>query len=463
MKVAVRIIGLCFLLNTATAQAIEITAEGYGADRDKAKKQAMANLSQSLVVEIKSETRLRQDQSGNRDASQEISTKSELPLLGVDTSIINKQGEFFCIASLDSSKSLGLYETRLNKLDREIRVLYNKQKNLKNNPEQRYKMLSQILTDIDLYQKYHAIAQLLGSNVGKELPITSAEINSELMDIEDAAPSLSIAAELLSRDLDKNRYYYIYPATPQGSEQATKLSRILRDKLAAQLKTVGQHDDAEFIIKGSYEILDEGIAVTYRALDALGVTQAANVIKLAPAAYRNMDYKPKSVSFEKLLHEGYVVSNDFRAELNTNLGKHDLLFTEGETIELFIKLNKPGYFYIISHNTDKQQSYLLELNAAPKPRKFITFVNADNVNRWISLGEFEATPPFGVENLQMVASNRDLAGELPANSYDRRTGLYLLSSETSKEAVRKTRGLKPKKKDKVQSAEASLTFTTMPK
>ena len=81
--------------------------------------------------------------------------------------------------------------------------------------------------------------------------------------------------------------------------------------------------------------------------------------------------KPKSVNFSQLLHNGYVVSNEFRAELNTNLGKQDLLFTQGQDIELFVKLNSPGYFYIVSHNTQDNTSYLMEINDATGKRAFV--------------------------------------------------------------------------------------------
>ena len=57
---------------------------------------------------------------------------------------------------------------------------------------------------------------------------------------------------------------------------------------------------------------------------------------------------------------------------------------------------------------------MLELEEeARAPRRFVQFVNADGVNRWISLGEFEIYPPLGLEHLQVIASKEDLVWRLP--------------------------------------------------
>ena len=92
---------------------------------------------------------------------------------------------------------------------------------------------------------------------------------------------------------------------------------------------------------------------------------ATRTVKLIPGAYKSYAYKPRTSEFDRLLHEGIIVSNDFKVSINTNRGNENLLFNEGEEVELFVKLNKAGYFYIVSHVHSKNKSpvsYILELS-----------------------------------------------------------------------------------------------------
>jgi len=135
-------------------------------------------------------------------------------------------------------------------------------------------------------------------------------------------------------------------------------------------------------------------------------------------------------------------------------------------MEVFIKLNKQGYFYIVgyTHNSEGEFSYLLDLNDTKGKRRFIFFVNADEMNKWISLGKFKISAPFGIESLQVIASDKDLLSNLPKYKFDTKMEYYIISRD-NKNAVVQTRALKrPRKKNKKQKfAEAVLMFTTIRK
>ena len=440
--------------------AVELTGDAYGNSREESKKQALAALSESILVEMNSVFESEQHSDGYQDAKKLVKTKSELPLLGVDVTFFNKQGGIFCTAFMNSDKSLKLYQAELTKLSNSVASLNKKQLSLKKKPSQRYSVLNELLTSQEQFNKYLTVAMLLGGQGLPKIPLTEAAVKSELISIESTAPSLAVAANVLTRDL-ANHIYYVEPALPEGSQTATKLSRLLKNQIEAKVKSSVNRNTATHLLKGSYEILQGGISVSYKMINREGATLASRVVKLAPAAYKKIAYKPTSINFDKLLHQGYVVSNDFKAELNSNQGKSNLLFSPGQTIELFAKLNSPGYFYVVSHNTTDGISYLLELNDTKGKRAFVKFVNADDANRWVSLGEFEVTPPYGSENLQLIASNIDLVNRLPGVAFDAETELYIVQTNSVENAVMKTRGLKPKKKKKVRSSEATLTFTTM--
>jgi hypothetical protein len=161
-----------------------------------------------------------------------------------------------------------------------------------------------------------------------------------------------------------------------------------------------------------------------------------------------------------------AVSSDFHSQLTTNRGTENVLFDEKDEVELLVKLNRSGYFYVVGLVDKKSEnySYLLELANADTDRRFVRYVNADDVNKWLSIGKFEASAPFGVESLQLIATSDDPINRLPPHPFDKRTELYLTASSAQK-GIAMTRSLKPKRteSDKQYQGETVLMFTTMPK
>ena len=453
-------IGALPLLFCTSVQAVTLSGEAYAPTREDARQQALSALSESVLVEVKSIFESEQSSNGYTDATKKMSSVSELPLLGVDYTVIDKKDEFFCTVLLNGDRSLVLYNAEITQLANSIASLNKKQLAQKSDKNHRHQTLNLLITDLEQYNKHQTVARFLGGEVKIPMTVQMTDVRSELLSIEAAAPSVDIAARILTRDLPVHQYV-VQAAMPEGAKRATKLSRLLKDNIERHLKTKQDVMEGEYQLKGSYEILKDGVSVTYRVIDPRGSTVATRIAKLSSSAVKNIEYKPASLDFDKLLHEGYVVSNDFKASLNTNQGNEGLVFTEGETIELFVKLNHPGYFYLVSHNTTDEMSYMLELNESQGKRAFLRYVNADEVNRWLSLGEFEVTAPYGVENMQLIASDKDLINHLSNVKYDPELELYVVSAKSTEDAVVKTRALKPKRNKKVKSSEATLTYTTM--
>lgn len=455
-----------FLFFSYSSSAFDISVDAYGKTLEQAKKEALASLSESLVVEIKSTFKSLQDSAGQLTASKMISIQSELPLLGVEqdcrlASNLASHSEYVCSALLSSEHSISFYHAELNHLKQQLEPLNSVFRQQQVPAEEYYHVLQKMLLHTQRYNKLLRVAQILSPNMKTAPVITMAQIQNKIFQIERSSPSLNVMAKIISRELP-DKLFYIYPALPEQSKQATQLSKSIKDSLQLHIRTTSHPDKADLILRGSYQILDNSINLIYSAVTEDGSIVVSKMSKLAPSAYQGITYLPNSVNFDQLLHEGYVVSNDFKAEINTNLGKNDLLFTQGDSIELFVKLNKSGFFYIVSHNLKDNMSYLLELNEARGNRAFIRFINADDANHWVSLGEFEANPPFGTENLQLIASDNDF-NALPINHYDSDLGLYVLKGKTAQQAVIKTRALTLKGKKNINSAEASLSFTTMKK
>ena len=93
---------------------------------------------------------------------------------------------------------------------------------------------------------------------------------------------------------------------------------------------------------------------------------------------------------------------------------------------------------------------MLELEEqARAPRRFVQFVNANDINCCISLGEFEIYPPLGLEHLQMIASKEDLAWRLPRYRFDEESEFYLVGKDP-KDGLVKTQVAKGPNEKKLQ-------------
>lgn len=458
-----RILLLTLLCLPLATQAAVLQAEARASTKDEAQRQALSSLANSIFVNVQSENTSHVEGSGKRHDEMNIKSSSDVPLIGADINCDSVGREVVCKVSLDSGKSVALYRNKLNELHKEIGTLDERIGKATGN--ERYGMLTQVLTVIEQYEKYCAVAQLLGETQFTAPPRSRADTEAQLRALEKSAPSIELAAQVLAKGL-RAEAVYIYPAIPHGSHEVTPFGRVMRDRLAQSLASVDSPDKAQTFFKGEYEILDNSIHVIYRLLDTTGNTLETRVATLAPAAYQGLQVKPVSVDFDRLLHEGVVVSSDFHTQITTNRGSENVLFDEKEEVELFVKLNRPGYFYVVGHVAKKSEnySYLLELANADADRRFVHFVNADDANKWLSIGKFEASAPFGVESLQLIATSDDPINRLPSHPFDKSTELYI-TSNNAEQGIIKTRALKPKRSeaDKQYQAEAVLMFTTMAK
>ncbi len=465
-----RIYSLAALLLCSPAlMAAQLSGQGWGDTEAAAKREALANLSSRISVTVRSKVTnkktissktvdAKRSDSVNQVAENSVETESELPILGAEFNSQKSDGRFVVEVVLDGARSRTLYERRLNELRQQIAAL-NARFDITQGNEAQYHLLMDMLTQLNEYKKLNTVAIYLGSNQAEPV-VSETDVRQKLRAVTRQVDSLNLAAKLLAEDIAETGIY-VFPPAARGADEITPFAALLKDKLAANLKTVSDPQAATYTMTGEYAESAGGIDVTYQLVDKESSTLQSRSVRLVKAAYAGLETKPKTVSFEQLLKAGVAVSGDLHVDISTSKGKHDLLFTEGEEVELFVKLSEAGYFYVVGHtlkDTEKN-SYLLELREVEGPRKFVQFVNADDANKLISIGKFEVSVPFGVEGLQVFASSKDLLESLPPTQQDSATGLYLISA-SPQEGVTKTRALVRKKKENAQTAEGSLIFTT---
>lgn len=449
---------LCIVAADLNARVLE--GEGYGNTVDSAKVAALSALANSIYVDVESKSSVYQDSQGTDDFSFQANLTTNIPIIGVKYHCRQDRGEHFCSALLDERTALPLYQTQIVNHANLINSKHASLPSLGQNAQ--LDTLYTILAELNQYEKLRLVERFLsGRETNLTAPSVSIEqINATIDDLEDSVGSLEVAAKLIGRRL-KYEKIYVAPVTLANSREVTPFSSALTEQLKTKINSVHNRSHANYFLNGRYQQSKSGIRVSYNLSDKDSNTVEAIVVSMLPRSYKDYRTTPLAPDFDQLLHHGYAVSNEFKTSLVTNKGMRNLVFHEGEEVELLMKMNKPGYFYLVGHtkNTESEQSYLIELNDAPGDRRFIGYTNADDVNKWVSLGEFVAEKPFGLESIQLLASTNDLLGALPSYKYVSSSGYYVISHKIE-QGVRMTRGLKKVKKSESSSAESVLMFTT---
>ena len=153
------------------------------------------------------------------------------------------------------------------------------------------------------------------------------------------------------------------------------------------MSTVRQPDQARLGLYGSYLITRQGLELSAHLAQSNNhrIEQSRSLF-LPKTACQDLKAKPSQISFEERLRNNPDLwrKRDFRVSVHSNKGHQDFMFNEGDIFEIYAKLNKLGYFYVVGHTFAGEQpfSHLLEFEEkGSAPKRTVQFVNADGVNR----------------------------------------------------------------------------------
>ncbi|MDA7817691.1 DUF4384 domain-containing protein [Sulfurimonas sp.] len=449
----------CTLVFSHVASA-DISGVGYASTKSEAKKEALSDLSQVIKSEVRSSFESTSMNSGGY-AKATLKVSSDLPILGAEFDVIKKSTEVEAEVTLTSSKVIALYLSKLSNINDEIDSSLSEIKKSKSN-SLKLKAYSNIFSLLKEYDRYESVLVILGGKVLNRPQVTKAKVKTELDKLNSDIDSVEFATTVLAKSFLHVENVFVYPPLLQNSTTVSEFGSVFMKNLKSKVKSSKDIYDASYILVGEYTLTKKMMVLNYELLDShTNEVVTSKTININKSAYKNLKTKPKNVDFDALLNAGITSSSNLHVALNSNRGSQNLLFNDGEEIELFIKLNKQGYYYIVGYTQTKNgtMSYLLELQEGMGESRFIQFVNADDTNRWMSLGAFTIEPPYGVESIQVIASNQKIT-TLPSVRYDEESGYYIVSKDIKKALV-KTRGLKKKKSKKVEFSEDVMSFTTM--
>lgn len=453
---------ILFVFSAFTVSAETITAEGFGDSPDSARSAALAELSFTIYSNVSASLSYASDtdfNSANQKLAKQTDITTELPIIGAEVSITKISDGYNAKAVLKDS-SAPIYKSKLDEVLRQIENTYADYQK-ENNRAKAYGYVSSLIVYLDNYEKLNSVYSILtGASYAAKPPVAKEEMLKALSSLSDVFDDLKLCARVMAKELNSKTAYLYYPMA-ENSDEVTEFSSVLHGMLSAEMSPSKEILTSDRFVNTQYSVSKDGIFITSYLTDKNGKTLVVSNKRLLPAAYKNLEINPVSISFEKLLKQGLSVSSDFKARVTTKNGKRAVLYKNGDTLELFVKVNKPSYFYIVGHVMKEKEkySYLVDLFETEGNRRFIRYVDGDEINRWISLGQFEVVSPFGTEVFQMIASVEDPMDKLPPVTHDAANNQYIISDNPEK-SVAILRAIKRKESKAQEQAEDVLIFSS---
>lgn len=180
------------------------------------------------------------------------------------------------------------------------------------------------------------------------------------------------------------------------------------------------------------------------------IYSAESKVSKAKLSALGINYKPENFAeaHSKMLQfkKDDIIGGGLNLEVWTSKGQDNLMFTGGERMKLYIRVNQECYVRFVYHMADGSQVMLLDNY----------YVGTNAVNKVYEIPyEFECAEPYGVEILQVNAQNKEFEALNTVNQY----GYDFIVDDLSSVLV-KTRGFKRVETIKPIKTETRMTITT---
>jgi len=254
---------------------------------------------------------------------------------------------------------------------------------------------------------------------------------------------------------------FTFEDSKMGSVFAKRFTKTLEQQLAQ--KSVNMTEDAtlngvavEYMLSGTY--WEEGenlklIAVVRNLKTGKPIAGSEAIIPKKWLAANSITYKPENFeqaysNLIKFNSDAVISEGGLIVDLSTNNGDENLIFTQGDTLKLYIKANRECYVRFIYTLADGTRVQMLDN----------LYVDRDKVNKIYEMPDkFIIDTPYGVEALTLNAQTKPFDKLRTVDYYG-----YNKIVDDLNTVLANTRGFKP-----VQNidgkAEKSITLTTLSK
>ncbi len=214
-----------------------------------------------------------------------------------------------------------------------------------------------------------------------------------------------------------------------------------------------QASGAEVVLSGTYWELPEGVkvqALLRSVADSRVIGSAEQVVPASVIQSSNQSLKPQNFkeafSDQKDFRTGEVIGGGLNLEVWTNKGVDNLMFTRGEHMTVYVRVNMPCYVRFIYHLASGERTLLMNSH----------YIDETKVNKVYQIPQdFECDAPYGGEVLQVFARTEEFD---PVETVEKDGYKYL--KEDLKKFLVATRGFKAVKQATMQT-EQRLTITSM--
>lgn len=441
------------------------------------KAEAAAALAQRITLRIESQTMVSESETDGRGSSSvavltRASSDVRLSHLAFETH--EAGGRLFALAVLARTPAAGSRRQERDAAAARARDLLEAGNRREKEKEESSALRDYLAARVAVAEAagHEAVARAL-------LPVTDDGALTRLMQLDSdaearirrllgkAATSIANAAEQLAFQLHQQGLSraanwsalapFTYGSTTYSSVFGRQVAQELERALASAPQVVSETEvSGDVAVRGVYA--DAGGEV--RLLVVVREARSGRAVASAQARLPREAVPPElsflPLNFQQALEEqrvlaaGEEVSGDLRVELWTTKGRSGLVYSAGEEMRLYTRVNRPAWLRI---------TYLLA-NGLKVPLTQAHYVDASKVNLAVEYPDtFEIAPPYGIERIHVTAFT-EKPEPLPTRRVVVEGEDYEVIAD-GLEGVVRHRGVKVKKAA-AQIAETFVELTTLP-
>ena len=253
---------------------------------------------------------------------------------------------------------------------------------------------------------------------------------------------------------------FTYMDSHMGSRFSVRLSTSLQPKLLENGFELYHPDQTykdsryPWALNGTYWLDGTNLKVIVSLSNEKSGKTIASVEDFLPLKWlteREIEYIPENYQsmqiLEKELSKNEIINTGLMVKLWTNKGMNNPVYKSGETMEVYSQVDRPCFIRLIYYTADGSRWLL----------KNSLYLDEEKINKPVLLGEFDCTPPYGAEILQLVAQTVEFR-ELKT----KKSGRDEIILDDDRSTIEITRGMRTKQ-PALQIAERRLNITTVEK
>ncbi len=447
------ILFLFMCLISFNAYSADLQGIGYGSTMEEAKQEALSDLSASVKVQVYSkheQTTYKNKNKIKSDYTRWTKLSTNVPLLNPSIYYSKENGKHKATAVIDNpalySKKLTDIAERIDEMTKNIKTGSDKTLN--------YRVLKSVQSLYDEYESYQAVADVLGIKDYLLPRISSAEALKMILEMQETPPSLEVAAEVLTKDMNEKNIY-VAPVMYAGKENITEFGAFFKDMLSTKVNSVEVEEDGRNKLRCSYTQSGNDIIMACSLITGVSKVLKSSAVKI-PKELVTMQAVPKTDT-SSILNTYIPPKTDYKIWIKISTDGDPTFLREDEPFTLFVKANKAGYIYFITMNNavDGEANILpLDWN-----NKFIKYIDEKNINKWVCIGHYRVKAPFGSESLYAFGLEKEPMPEyiVPEYTLDKIGYLKNVRPEVLLQDV-----LYLFKRQQGDKTMTSITFTTAP-